>query len=46
MYKVLFIAPNVHKIAIWFTQSITTQYITILHKSVVQHNAEQSYNST
>ena len=45
MYKGLFVAPDIHKIAIQLTQSITTQYIAILHKIAIQHNAEQSYNS-
>ena len=40
MYKGLFIAPDIYKIAIQFTQSITTEYITILHKIAIQHDAE------
>ena len=36
----LFIAPDIHKIAIQFIQSITTQYIAILNKIAIQHDGE------
>ena len=41
----LFIVPDVHKIAIQFIQGITTQYIAILDKIAIQHDAEPSNKS-